>query len=567
MRWRQYTKLTFLVVFLPLLTQAQTVEDDFEGNGTITSWFGDACSLNKNFSNPFQVGINTSLKVLEYHDTGGQFANIRFDVPNNFVLSTSYTFTLKVYVPSSGLSGSQVNKISLKLQDGSLAAPWSTQSEIIKPILLNTWQTVTFDFKNDTYINLDNGSAPPTERSDFNRIVIQLNGENNTDHVLAYLDDFSYDGTIATAPESSGDPVFDKLVWSDEFDGSGPINSTKWFHQTQLPGGGSWYNGEVQHYTNQQANASLAGGVLNLTAKKENYSDQGFTKNYTSARLNSKFAFTYGRIEVRAKLPSGIGTWPAIWLLGKNINEDGAYFDNQGFGTTPWPQCGEIDVMEHWGDNQNFVQSATHTPSSSGGTINKGGQTISTASSTFHTYALDWFSDKLVFSVDDVVHYTYKPSVRNSSTWPFDNDFYILLNLAILPNISTGFVQGTMAVDYVRVYQEQTEEEEEIEEEVVEEEEEENEEVITAIYTAEKNAISFYPNPFDDHLIISLEGHPQQAVHVKIYTFSGMLARSFIKSAHTSQLLIEGLKDLPSGIYLITLEVDQARHRFKVIRR
>ena len=251
------------------------------------------------------------------------------------------------------------------------------------------------------------------------------------------------------------DVVFNDLVWSDEFDGSGAISSTNWFHQTQLPGGVAWFNGEVQHYTNQTTNAFVNSGYLNLVAKKQNYTDQGVTKQYTSARLNSKFAFKYGRVEVRAKLPSGVGTWPAIWMLGKNINEDGGFFDAE-HGTTNWPACGEVDIMEHWGTNQNYVQSAMHTPSSSGNTVNLGGQTIATASSEFHVYSLDWTAEKMVFSVDNVVHYTYNPSVKNASTWPFDAEQYILLNIAIQPNIISNFTQSAMVVDYVRVYQNTT---------------------------------------------------------------------------------------------------------------
>ena len=244
-----------------------------------------------------------------------------------------------------------------------------------------------------------------------------------------------------------------KLIWADEFDVEGALNSNNWFHQTQLPAGGNWYNNEVQHYTNRMDNSYVSNGTLKIVAKKESFTDQGYTKQYTSARLNSKFAFTYGRVEVRAKLPTGVGTWPAIWLLGKNINENGGYWDNQGFGTTNWPACGEVDIMEHWGSNQNFVQSAMHTPSSSGGTINHGGQTITTVSSQFHTYVLEWTSEKMVFSVDGLVHYTYNPSPKNLQTWPFDLDQYILLNIAIEPSINTSFVQSSMEIDFVRVYQ------------------------------------------------------------------------------------------------------------------
>ena len=244
-----------------------------------------------------------------------------------------------------------------------------------------------------------------------------------------------------------------QLVWSDEFNGSGAIDTANWFHQTQLPNGESWYNNEIQHYTNRTDNSNVSGGNLNIIAKKEIFTDQGQTKQYTSARLNSKFAFTYGRVEVRAKLPTGVGTWPAIWLLGRNINEPGAYWETQGYGAVSWPACGEIDIMEHWGSNQNYVSSAIHTPSSYGGTVNKGGQTISTASSAFHVYAMEWTEEKMVFSVDDVVHYTYNPAVKNADTWPFDNDQYIILNIAIQPSIDPAFTQSAMEIDYIRIYQ------------------------------------------------------------------------------------------------------------------
>lgn len=250
------------------------------------------------------------------------------------------------------------------------------------------------------------------------------------------------------------DPVYDYLVWSDDFDGTGAINTSNWFHQTIGPNGGVWFNGEQQHYTARTANSFVDNGFLNIVALKENYQPAGAPLlPYTSARLNSKFAFTYGKVVVRAKLPSGVGTWPAIWALGKNITETGAYWETQGFGTTPWPACGEIDIMEHWGTNQNYVQSAMHTPSSYGGTVNFGGQVIPTASTAFHDYVLEWYPDKMVFSVDGNVHYTYQPSIQNSDTWPFFTDQYILLNLAIQSSIEPSYTQSAMVVDYVRIYQ------------------------------------------------------------------------------------------------------------------
>ena len=268
------------------------------------------------------------------------------------------------------------------------------------------------------------------------------------------------EGDVFTPPTNTADGM--TLVWSDEFDDDGttyisgvdnPIDDSKWFHQTKLPNGWGWYNNELQHYTNRIENSYVSDGTLKIVAKKEVFSDQGQTKDYTSARLNSKFAFTYGVVEIRAKLPTGVGTWPAIWTLGKNINENGAYWQQQGHGSVSWPACGEIDIMEHWGSNQNFIQSAMHTPSSHGATVNHGGRTISTVSSQFHVYKLEWTANKMTFSVDDYVHYIYNPPVKDASTWPFNKDQYLLLNVAIQSSIASSFTSSAMEIDYIRVYQ------------------------------------------------------------------------------------------------------------------
>ncbi len=301
-------------------------------------------------------------------------------------------------------------------------------------------------------IDLGNGETKETSANELTYTYSGAGLKTFEIYISAYNGDEFISSNISVTIQIGTDSGLN-LIWYDEFDVDGAINSDNWFHQTQLPAGGNWYNGEVQHYTDRTENSYVSDGTLKIVAKKELFTDQGFTKQYTSARLNSKFAFTYGRIEVRAKLPTGFGTWPAIWMLGKNINEDGGYWDNQGFGTTSWPACGEVDIMEHWGSHQNFVQSAIHTPSSYGNTENLKGQTISTASTQFHTYALEWTSEKMVFSVDDVVHYTYIPAPKDLNTWPFDADQYILLNIAIEPSIDPSFVQSSMEIDYVRVYQ------------------------------------------------------------------------------------------------------------------
>ncbi len=261
-------------------------------------------------------------------------------------------------------------------------------------------------------------------------------------------DDSNTNGTITQ------DSEFNTLVWSDEFNGDGAISSDNWFHQTQLPPGGNWWGGLIQHYTDREDNSYLKNGFLNIVAKKELFDDQDEIKQYTSARLNSKFAFTYGRVEIKAKLPKGIGTWPAIWMLNKNINEDGAYWDNQGFGTVNWPTCGEIDILEHWGKNQNYVSSAVHNASSYGyKVLNLGGQNVESVSDQFHIYTLEWSDEQLVFSVDGVKHFEYVPSNKNSDTWPYDTDYYIIFNIAIEPDIDPKFNESSMEIDYIRIYQ------------------------------------------------------------------------------------------------------------------
>ena len=530
------SQLSLVLCFFSCLVvaQVQLAQDNFEGTSTISSWFGDDCGMDNNFSNPFSGGINTSSKVLKYTDVSGQYANVRFDAGFNFNLANSAVFTLKIYVPSSGLTGTQPNRISLKLQNGSLGAPWSTQCEIIKSVVLNQWQTITFNFATDAFVNIDPTSINPVYRTDFNRVVLQVNGENNTSRVVAYLDDFYYTSTASTTSN---------LIWSDEFDGTGAVNNLKWHHQTQLPGGTSWYNGELQHYTNRQVNSSQANGVLSITAKKEVYTNQGGqTKQYTSARLNSKFAFKYGKVEVRAKLATGAGTWPAIWMLGKNIIEPGAYWSSS-FGNTSWPACGEIDIIEHWGSNQNYVQSAMHTPSSFGNTTNLGGQTIATASSQFHIYTMEWTANSIIFSVDNVVHYVYNPAIKNASTWPFNAEQYLLLNIAIEPSIiPTSFVQTTMEVDYVRVYQQGT---------------------LSTPSIADKSNFRVYPNPVSEELNIATEiNYP--VTKANIYSITGQLLQSFSIKENETTINVSGLA--PS-IYFLEIQSDRGTERQKFIKK
>lgn len=525
---KKYLLLVLSIVFnLEIIAQTDILES-FEASTPNLSWFADDCFMDTHQANPLQNSDNSSDYVLVYQDNGGTFANIGFDYSPIFDLSGTHEFSLLIYVPSSNITGNSPNQISLKLQNSNLAAPWSTQTEIIKPIILDQWQTITFDFNTDNYINLDPNSPPPSQRIDLNRFLLQVNGENNNNQVTAYIDDFLF---TSDAGDSNGDePVFNELVWQDEFNYNGPVDDTKWYHQTQLPQGNSWFNGEIQHYTDRIDNAEVSNGTLKIKAKAETYADQGVTKNYTSARLNSKFAFTYGKVEIRAKLPTGVGTWPALWTLGQNIDEDGAYWDNQGFDTTSWPACGEIDIMEHWGDNQDYVSSAIHTPSSFGGTVNTGGQNINNASSQFHLYTMKWTEDFIRFSVDGVTHYTYNPPVKDDNTWPFDLPQYILFNVAILPNIETNFTESSLEIDFIRIYQE---------------------EALSIDDKETAHSTKLYPNPVD--CVLNIESK-DSIVQYSIYNMIGKL----LMKGKLDNTSID-VSQLSKGIYILKLR-DQSQN-------
>lgn len=250
--------------------------------------------------------------------------------------------------------------------------------------------------------------------------------------------------TVAIFEDQEQEQLEDSgLVWSDEFDNDGPIVENEWFSEIVPPVNGGWFNAEEQHYTNRIDNAYVSDGVLKIAAKKELYTAFNSTKNYTLARLNSKFSFTYGRVEVRAKPPKGGGTWPAIWTLGSNLN------------TVGWLFCGKIDIMEHAGNTIGRISAAIHTPSSNGNTINVGYVDIPDTTTEFHIYKADWTAKKIDFYVDDVLYYTYNPVLKNSATWPFDNDQFILLNIAmggtLGGSIASDFSEAIMEIDYVRV--------------------------------------------------------------------------------------------------------------------
>jgi beta-glucanase (GH16 family) len=181
----------------------------------------------------------------------------------------------------------------------------------------------------------------------------------------------------------------------------------------------------------------VSNGTLKITAKRNGSS------NYTSARLKSenKFEFTYGKVECRAKLPVGAGTWPAIWLLGQN------------YATNTWPACGEIDIMEHRGYDPNRIHGSLHYPGRFGGNANTNTTLINNAASQFHDYKVIWTPSSIRFFVDNVLFHSF----ANSGSVPFNSDFFLILNVAMGGtfggSIDPNFSEAAMEIDYIRVYQ------------------------------------------------------------------------------------------------------------------
>lgn len=227
--------------------------------------------------------------------------------------------------------------------------------------------------------------------------------------------------------------IYNTLLWEDNFEVNGAPNSANWTYDL---GAGGWGNGELQTYTNNAENVIVQDGFLKITAKAQGSS-------YTSARIKSENLreFTYGRVEVRAKLPAGIGSWPAIWMLGAD------------YDINPWPGCGEIDIMEQTGQDKNTTLGTLHYPGVSPGGGNSGNTAVLTSTTEFHNYTVEWTPNVIKFLVDDTVFHTY----ANTSSTPFNHDFFLILNVAMGGSlggtVDPGFTQSSMEIDYVRVYQ------------------------------------------------------------------------------------------------------------------
>ena len=250
------------------------------------------------------------------------------------------------------------------------------------------------------------------------------------------------------AAEVNADPrdyaQYTEMVWNDEFTGSA-IDPAKWAYET---GGGGWGNNELEYYTSSSENSYINNGNLVIEAKRQ---AQG-GRDYTSARMltKGKQSFKYGRIDVRAKLPQGQGLWPAIWMLGADIDQNN------------WPKCGEIDMMELRGQQPNKFLTTMHFSKPDGSHELKGGpdQTLANGnfSDDFHVFSSVRSKNQIRFYLDGNLYYTFTNGDVGSNNYPFNNPFFMLLNVAVggdflgNPDATTVFPQQ-MQVDYVRYYQ------------------------------------------------------------------------------------------------------------------
>lgn len=234
-----------------------------------------------------------------------------------------------------------------------------------------------------------------------------------------------------------------KQIWADEFEIDGTPDASKWTFDS---GDNGWGNNELQYYTDELKNARVENGILIIEA----HADTNKPKGYTSARLvtKGKAAWTYGYFEIKAKLPKGIGTWPAIWMLTETNPYGG------------WPKSGEIDIMEHVGFDPAVIHGTVHTEAfnHSIGTDVGEVKSIPSFNSEFHTYAIDWKSDKIDFFIDDELYFTFENSQKNTAEWPFDHPFHMILNIAVGGNwggqkgVDPSIWPQRMEIDYVRIF-------------------------------------------------------------------------------------------------------------------
>jgi len=315
------------------------------------------------------------------------------------------------------------------------------------------------------------------------------------------------------------------LVWSDEFNGTS-LNQQFWSYNI---GSGGWGNNELQYYTNNSNNIQVNNGSLKIIARNENINGS----NYSSGRIitNNLMEFKYGKIEARIKIPNGQGIWPAFWMLGAN------------FETVSWPQCGEIDIMEHV-NNENLSNSTVHWKYNSNHSSK--GSSIPFDKNQFHDFGAIWSSNSIIFTLDGHAFYEFPFSTNNTAAI-FQQPFFLLLNVAVggnwpgNPNGTTIF-PATMEVDYIRIYNLQTN---------------------SLSQNSQQSPTHIFPMPCDEEF--NIENLPTDANwKLNVFNSMGQLIKQqdLSNSFNTIQTL-----NWDSGIYFLSLTSNKKeRLNYKIIK-
>jgi len=389
------------------------------------------------------------------NESTGEYQRLNWDFGNGRTESTtSKSKQFEVYYPQAGQYDVELVLIGLQ---GNRESIQKTVNITNTDFAMNF--TATVDVADPNIVNLENTTEGTYDSFTWFYRHKEIEDEASTTAYFPYAGTYDIElqvmkdgetySLVQTVIISEDDPDYSsrlQLVWSDEFDGD-TVNEENWTFET---GASGWGNNELQNYTSGQ-NSKVENGRLTITARKIDENKQ--PGSYTSSRMISrdKYEFTYGKMEIRAKLPSGTGIWPAIWMLGTNIGEVG------------WPTCGEIDIMEYVGYQPNTIHATVHTSAGYGSNGKGSSKTLESAEEDFHVYGLIWTEKEMIFYTDslDNVTFRYAPANKTADNWPFDKPQFFILNVAVGGNwggaqgIDNSIFPQTMEVDYVRVYQEE----------------------------------------------------------------------------------------------------------------
>jgi beta-glucanase (GH16 family) len=326
-----------------------------------------------------------------------------------------------------------------------------------------------------------------------------------------------------------------QLVWSDEFDGD-TLDNTKWNYEIGN-GTNGWGNNEKEYYTSRPQNIKVQDGKLIITAINESYGGFG----YTSGRITTKGKghWKYGRFEIGAKLPHGTGIWPAFWLMP----------EAKSYGTGMWPDNGEVDIMEYVGYDPGKIYGTVHVKNHYGSNGVGKSLNYSGVENSQHVFAVEWGPDTISWYVDNYKYFTYLRNGNSWEDWPFDKDFYIILNLAVGGNwggakgIDNSIFPQTFEIDYVRIYQMHG---------------------LEINKSTSGDLIKVSPNPVKDKIRIYLDDNIVNRTRATVYDSSGIMV--FPPSICKSNITEIDFSTFKPGAYLVVVQNSKGSQSFKLIK-